>query len=317
MTGCLGSARSRSHLARGRPELAEEPHLVRNRRGDAHAQARCGARQRSRCDGQKKLIEQAYTLGAQLGLSVWCEDEAGPFQAVPHPGVSWRPRGQPATQPHEYIRGGTTKVLTLFHPATGQVRLQSAARGTKAVLHPWLGQRLSAILAELPPPAPSQDPAATPAAWKVWQAGLTRPFTLPDDLPPLQLLLVWDNLAGPKTPDLVLWLCAQGVMPLYTPVGGSWLNMAESIERVLKRRALDGQHPHSPAEIGSWFEQTARAWNEQPTPFVWNGKRRQRRRSGGQPMHRLGGSGACTHKPLRRSRTVGPNKCQTSQQMTH
>src|SRR4051794_33707291 len=73
---------------------------------------------------------------------------------------------------------------------------------------------------------------------------LTMPFTLPDDLPPLRLLLVWDNLTGHKTPDLVLWLCAQGVMPLDTPVGGSWLNMAESIERVLKRRALDGQHPH-------------------------------------------------------------------------
>src|SRR4051794_36667507 len=86
----------------------------------------------------KKLIEQAYTLGAQLGLSVWCEDEAGPFQAVPHPGVSWQPRGRPATQPHEYIRSGTTKILTLFHPASGQVRLQPAARGTNAVLHPWV-----------------------------------------------------------------------------------------------------------------------------------------------------------------------------------
>src|SRR5215217_2922907 len=81
-----------AHPARGRPELAEEPHLVRNRRSDAQAQARGrGARQRSRCSGQKKLIEQAYTLGAQLGLSVWCEDEAGPFQAVPHSGVSWQP----------------------------------------------------------------------------------------------------------------------------------------------------------------------------------------------------------------------------------
>ena len=75
-------------------------------------------------------------LGAQLGLSVWCEDEAGPFQAVPHPGVSWQPRQHPATQPHEYIRGGTTKILTLFHPATGQVRLQPAPRCTNAVLHP-------------------------------------------------------------------------------------------------------------------------------------------------------------------------------------
>jgi hypothetical protein len=75
-----------------------------------------------------KLIEQAYTRGAQLGRSVWCEDEAGPFQAVAHPGVSWQPRGQPALQPHEYIRGGTTKILTLFHPASGQGRLQPAAR---------------------------------------------------------------------------------------------------------------------------------------------------------------------------------------------
>src|SRR3954463_8943731 len=307
-----------AHLARGRPELAEEPHLVRNRRGDAQAQARRGARQRSRCSGQKKLIEQADTLGAQLGLSVWCEDEAGPFQAVPHSGVSWHPRGRPATQPHEYIRSGTTKILTLFHPATGQVRLQSAARGTNAVLHPWLRERLSAILAELPPPGSSQDGAATPVAWQVWQAGLTTPFTLPEDLPPLRLLLVWDNLTGHKTPELVLWLCAHGVMPLYTPVGGSWLNMAESIERVLKRRALDGQHPYSPKEIGSWFEQTARAWNEQPTPFVWNGKRRQRRhRSCGALLHRLGGSGACTQRPIRRNRATRASECQTSPQVTH
>jgi transposase len=292
---------------------------VRDWRRDAQAQTcRRGARQRSRYGGEKKLIEQAYTLGAQLGLSVWCEDEAGPFQAVPHPGVSWQPRGRPAQQPHEYIRGGTTKILTLFHPATGQVRLQSATRCTNAILHPWLRERLSAILAELPPSGSSQDVAATQAAWAVWQAGLTRPFTLPHDLPPLRLLLVWDNLAGHKTPDLVLWLCAHGVMPLYTPVGGSWLNMAESIERVLKRRALDGQHPHSPDEIGTWFEQTARAWNEQPTPFVWNGTRRQRRRrSGGDQTHRLGGSGACTHRPLRRNRATGASECQIPRQTTH
>src|SRR5206468_12508452 len=127
-----------------------------------------------------------------------------------------------------------------------------------------------------------------------------------------------DNLTGHKTPDLVLWLCEHGVMPLYTPVGGSWLNMAESIERVLKRRALDGQHPHSPDEIGSWFEQTARAWNEQPTPFVWNGKRRQRRRrSGGRQTHRLGGSGACTYRPLRRNRATTASECQFPRQTTH
>ena len=65
------------------------------------------------------MIEDAYTLGERLGLAVWCCDEAGPFQTIPHPGPSWQPEGQPAQQPHEYIRNGTAKVLTLFHPADG------------------------------------------------------------------------------------------------------------------------------------------------------------------------------------------------------
>src|SRR4051812_3701848 len=103
-------------------------------------------------------MERASTLGARRGLSVGCEDEAGPFQAVPHPGASWQPRDHPAQHPHDYIRGGTTKILTLFHPATGQVRLQPAARGTNGVLHPWLRERLSAILAALPVPKASLDP---------------------------------------------------------------------------------------------------------------------------------------------------------------
>ena len=60
------------------------------------------------------MIERAYTLGAQAGLAVWCEDEAGPFQAIPQPGASWQPQDQPAQQSHEYVRGGTTKILTLF-----------------------------------------------------------------------------------------------------------------------------------------------------------------------------------------------------------
>jgi len=47
---------------------------------------------------------------------------------------------------------------------------------------------------------------------------------------------------------------------LYTPLGGSYLNMAESIQRILKRRALDGQHPKTPEEIIAWLEAAARGW---------------------------------------------------------
>jgi hypothetical protein len=54
---------------------------------------------------------------------------------------------------------------------------------------------LSEILAELPAIAAlSQDPAAPQAAWPVWQAGLMQPFPLPEDLPPLRLVRVWDTL---------------------------------------------------------------------------------------------------------------------------
>jgi transposase len=235
-------------------------------------------------------------------LAVWCEDEAGPFQAVPQPGGSWRPQGHPATRPHEYVRGGTCKILTLFHPATGQVRLQPVSSCTNPVLHGWLKERLEVILAAMPAPAAPADAAVTRAAWETWQDGLAKRFTLPAEMPSLRMLLVWDNLTGHKSAEMVVWLCRHGIMPLYTPLGGSWLNMAESVQRILKRRTLDGQHPQNPAEIGGWFEQTAQAWNRQPTPFLWNGKRRQRRRKRPGDGHAIGGSGAHTRHPVSRPR---------------
>ena len=263
------------------------------------------------------MIEQAYTLGEQrvglagspgdlspgVPLAVWCQDEAGPYQAIPQPGPSWQPAGRPARRPHEYVRGGTAKLLTLFCPATGAVRARPVEAASNAVLHPWLKEELEAILASLPAPAAPPDPAAKRAAWEAWQHGLSARFTLPAELPPLRLLLVWDNLAGHKTPALICWLCAHGVMPLYTPLGGSWLNMAESVQRILSRRALDGQHPESAHQIMDWLGATVRGWNAAPTPFVWGGKRQQRRwraRQRRRALHALGGSGALTHRPIPR-----------------
>jgi DDE superfamily endonuclease len=245
------------------------------------------------------LIEDAYTQPGPAAVPVWCGDQAGPFQAIPQPGQSWRPVGDPARLPHEYVRGGTAKVLTLFHPASGTVRVEGATACPNAVLHPWLERELTAILADLPEPPPTADRSR--AAWERWQAGLAVRATLPAELPPLRLLLVLDNLAGHKTPAFVLWLFAHGVMPLYTPVGGSWLNMAESIQRVLKRRALGGQHPTDPTEIIQWFEATAAHWNRDPTPFEWAGKRAARRKRQRERGHPVGGSGATTRRPIRRT----------------
>ena len=197
--------------------------------------------------------------------------------------------------------------MTLLRPATGEVRARPVERAPNAVLHPWLQEELAAVVAALPAPtSPPLDPATTQAAWAVWQEGLSEHFTLPADLPPLRALLVWDNLAGHKTPELVCWLCAQGVMPLYTPLGGSWLNMAESVQRIVVRRALTGQHPQHAREVMDWLAASVRGWNAAPTPFVWGGKRAARRQRSRQRQHALGGSGACTRRPIARTSHTPP-----------
>lgn len=262
------------------------------------------------------MIEYAYTVGEALGLAVWTQDEAGPYQTTPYAGDSWQPAGQPAKQPHEYIKNGTAKMLTLFHPASGQVRVKGVTQTTNAILHPWLRTELDSILLTLPP-AVSIDAETNCALWKSWQKDLVAPITQPKELPPLRMLLVWDNLAGHQSAEMVLWLFAHGIMPLYTPLGGSWLNMAESIQRIFVRRALAGQHPKSPEEIITSLEAVAQAWNRNPTPFVWGGKRQLRRqRSRLRRQYALGGSGAFTHQPLYR-RTSIIQKWRSACQVTH
>jgi len=250
------------------------------------------------------LIERAYKLGESLGLAVWTSDQAGPFQTAAYPGSSWGLKGHPKHQSHEYIRTGTAKMLTLFHPAGGQVRVKGVTRCPNDVLHPWLKQELTAILAALPQPTAAVNAAANRALWENWFEGLSERATLPAELPPVRMLLVIDNLAGHKSPDLVRWFFQHGIIPLYTPLGGSWLNMAESIQRILKRRALEGQHPTQPEEIIAWLEATACGWNRNPTPFEWGGKRATRRARSRQRRHALAGSGACIRRPVRCRKTI-------------
>jgi hypothetical protein len=289
---------------------------VRDRGRYPQAQGRRGQSPRSGRQREKRLIEQAYTEGERSGLVVWAMDEAGPYQAIPQPGVHWQPIGRPARYPHEHVRHGTAKLLTLFHPSTGQVRVKGVTRCPNVVLHAWLEAELLAILDSLPPPAIILSHDDNRAAWERWQAGLTVKPTLCDRLPPLRMLLIMDNLAGHLTASFVVWLFEHGIMPLYTPLSGSWLNMTESIQRILADRALAGQTPTNSTELIERLESTARAWNTDPTPFEWGGKRRARRERAYRRRHPLGGSGACTRKPIRR-RLQFMEQWQRSGQVTH
>ncbi len=43
---------------------------------------------------------------------------------------------------------------------------------------------------------------------------------------------------------------------------------AESLQRIIVRRTLAGEHPQNSAEIIGWLEETVAGWNTAPTPFV-------------------------------------------------
>ena len=266
----------------------------------------------------KNLIERAYREGEKMGLSVWGLDQAGPFRTIPYPGPGWELQGKPACQPHQHLRNGTAKLMSLFHPATGEVRVKGVRSCTNAVLHPWLKHELEAILRASPPPQELLGPEENRLVWKSWQEGLTVRITLPEELPALRMLVVLDNLTGHKSPELLLWMFARGIMVLYTPLGASWLNMTESMQRILKRRALEGHYPEKPEQIIEWLEEAARGWNRDPTPFEWGGRRAARRERARHRRHALGGSGACARRSIRRRHGKSAiEKWQRANRLTH
>ncbi len=237
---------------------------------------------------KSQMIERAYVIGERLGLQVWCEDEAGPYQTIPQPGESWQLENHPARQAHQYLRGETAKLLTLFRPATGELRAEAVQQSTNAILHPWLQRELTTILKQCPP-APETVPIGR--RWQDWDI-----YPAADQLdrffPPVRMLLIWDNLAGHKSHSMVQWCAEHGILLLSTPNAGSWLNMAESVQRIIKRRALQGYHTYDVEILKQWLTDAVAGWNRHPTPFIWGGKRHARRDRAYARRHRVGGSGA-------------------------
>jgi hypothetical protein len=131
----------------------------------------------------------------------------------------------------EELRRRNTKGLC-FYPAG---RAKGATSAPNSVLHPWLQQELTAILAALPEASLPEAERPSAAQWKT-RLG----HEPPEPLPPLRLILIWDNLAGHLSWPIVRWLFQHGVMPLYTPLSELRLNLAESLQRTIVRQALTG-----------------------------------------------------------------------------
>lgn len=114
------------------------------------------------------MIERAYDEGERSGIAVWTEDEAGPYQTAPYPGASWQPTGEPKRRPHEYVHRGTAKLLTLFQPASGEMRVRGVRRTTNEVLQPCLREE-SAVVEGLPERGMALGPEENLAEWRSWQ----------------------------------------------------------------------------------------------------------------------------------------------------
>ena len=134
------------------------------------------------------------------------------------------------------------------------MRAEPVERATTAVLHPWLKRELEAILQECPP---LPDEPSADRRWEVWTLSGERPWGA-EAMPAPRVLQIWDNLKGHTRWPLVRWCPERGILPLWTPIAGSWLNLAGSLQRILVRRALAGQYHRSTAELQAWLATSVR-----------------------------------------------------------
>ena len=115
----------------------------------------------------------------------------------------------------------------------------------------------------------------------------------------MRLILIWDNLAGHYTPEMVDWCGSEAsffYIRLWAVPGSTW---PKPFSASWYGARLCGQHPQSAEQIMEWLSATVRGWNADPTPFEWHGKRWQRRQRF-RERHKLGGSRAFTRRPIRR-----------------
>jgi hypothetical protein len=148
---------------------------------------------------QKRLIDLAYEQAEAAGIvQRECQmkpDPIRPFPSLERHGNRKAIRPMP---PHEYERGGTAKLLTLFRPATGALRAKGVLSAPNAVLH-RLYQRATdrEVLAEIEKKLPRETlpPESQRPLYAQWETWLGHPSRNPS-LPPLRIVLVLDNLAG-------------------------------------------------------------------------------------------------------------------------
>jgi transposase len=106
----------------------------------------------------------------------------------------------------------------------------------------------------------------------------------------LDVHVILDNLATHKTPKVQEWLLRHPRFHFhFTPTYGSWMNMVERWFSALTTKNLQRSAHRSAKELAAGIRDWVKAWNENPTPFVWH-------KSAEEILERLAGYCAAINK---------------------
>ncbi|MDR7081084.1 transposase/transposase-like protein [Arthrobacter ginsengisoli] len=164
--------------------------------------------------------------------------------------------GMPEKRIHDYVRHGTTTLFAALNTADGSV-ISSLHRKHRAA-------EFRKFLAKIDTEVPEG----------------------------LEVHLICDNYQTHKTPVVKTWLQNHPRFHLhFTPTYSSWLNQVERffgfVTEDLLRRSDHRSVQALEADIRKWVK----AWNENPTPFIWTKTAEQILESIGRLLNRTSGAG--------------------------
>lgn len=191
------------------------------------------------------------------GAVVLCADEKSQIQALDRsqPVLPMMP-GMPEKRTHDYVRHGITTLFAAFNTTTGEV-ISALHRRHRA--SEWLK-----FLKKIDQQVPEH----------------------------LDVHLICDNYGTHKTPAINAWLDKHPRFHMhFTPTGSSWINQVERWFGFLADQAIRrGAHKSVQAleaDIRAW----AKAWNENPKPFIWTKTAEQILESLARLCQRISGAG--------------------------
>lgn len=164
--------------------------------------------------------------------------------------------GMPEKRTHDYARHGTTSLFAALNAADGTV-IASTHRRHRAT-------EFKKFLAKIDTEVPDH----------------------------LEVHVICDNYGTHKHPTVNTWLSKHPRFHMhFTPTYSSWINQVERLFAEVTRDLLQRSDHRSVQALEKDLREWIKAWNENPTPFVWTKTAEQILESRGRLLKRIHGAG--------------------------